>query len=216
MYDPLCKLADVKAWLKIGPQDDSQDTALDSLIASCSELIGQYCGRDNLGAVLTKQENRFMAITSLPKPDYAPLLVVNFYPIVALTSVLWNGTTVPILTAAQLQGTLNISGVFVGDDARTLRFLGMYMPPSYGAIQLNYTAGYYLDTAVTGAQMVPAGLQQACIQWCGEIYKSVSWIGFKSKSLAGETTAFDMGGDWGMSPRTKAMLQPYRNRVPLM
>lgn len=217
MYDPLCKVSDVKAWLGIAASDETKDGVLQPLIAPCSDLIGQYCGRPNLGAVIAFTENRFLNVTSLPKPDFATRMLCNYYPVIASTlSVVWNATQVQVLTAAQLQGTQNTTGVFLEDDGRTLRFMGLIMPPSYGAVQLAYQAGYYLDAQVAGASKIPAGLRQACVQFVGEIYKSTTWIGYKSKSMAGETTTYDQGTDFAMSARTKAMLSPYRNRVPWM
>jgi len=50
-------------------------------------------------------------------------------------------------------------------------------------------------------------------RWRREVVKSQAWIGYKSKSLAGENVTFDTGANWGMSPRTLAMLGPYKDVV---
>jgi hypothetical protein len=59
-------------------------------------------------------------------------------------------------------------------------------------------------------------LQQAANAYAAEIFRSEAWIGKKSVAVGGETTAFDVGSEWGMSDRLMAMLQPYRNINPFM
>lgn len=214
MYDPLCSLDEVKEWLGIPSNEQSKDVLLTALIERCSESIGEYCGRDNLGAVSSYSETYFEEIApSFRKPDAALRVVLRHYPVAALTSVQWAGQVLKILQASDLQNIQSNSGVFLENDNRTLRFLGVWMPPSYGALLVNYTAGYYFDTAVAGALPIPAGLRQVCMQYVGEVYKSQSWIGYRSKSIAGEVVSFEGGNKFGMSARTVAMLQPYRNRA---
>jgi len=212
MNDPLCTLDEVKRWLKISPTEEDQDDLLVDLINGCSQQIAEYCGRDNLGAIETVVENRTVPITVLQKPNASPRILLKKYPVVTLTSVIWNNVSQTILTAQQLQ--YQQAGVFLEDDARTLTFLGLWMPPAYGYVQINYTAGYQLIGAEVPQQATPGGLRRAAIQWVGELYKASAWIGYKSKSIAGETISFEGGNSWGMSPRTKAMLQPFVDRMP--
>jgi len=205
--DALCELSDVKEWLGIKPTEAEQDDDLDWLIQSCSEQIGQFCGRDNLGTVGTYSENyRPRMATARPR------IILRHYPVVAIVSITWANTQQTILSAAQVQANTT-NGVFLEDDNRTLSFLGSLFARGFGGsngvVLVNYTAGYSMDSNKT-----PFGLRQAAIQFVGEVYKSRGWIGFRSKSLAGETTTFEGGAAWGMSPRTKAMLQPYVNRMP--
>jgi len=203
--DPLCELSDVKEWLGVKPTEENQDDALDWLIQACSAQIAQFCGRDNLGSVGSYVENYRPRLAS-----NRPRMMLKHYPVVALTKVFANSVSLPIMTSAQLQtgipGTTP-GGVFLEDDNRTLSFLNFCFGGGY--IQVTYTAGYDMLTNTT-----PFGLRQAAIQFVGEVYKSSNWIGYRSKSLAGETTSFEGGVAWAMSPRTKAMLQPYVNRMP--
>ena len=212
-YDLLCDISYLKRVLKIAPDDATDDGLLEGLLMASSELIGQFLDRDNLGAVISYQENYPVSQTGpLPKPTYSPRIVLRHYPVVSLTSVLWNNQSLKVLTNPQYPP--NQAGVFLQDDQRSLIFFGLWMPPSYGFIQVNYTAGYTLGgDPPTG---IPFGLQQACAQHVLEMYKSPDWIGFRSKTLAGQSTVFDEAKSWGMSPRTKAMLQPYVNRIPPM
>lgn len=210
--DPLCQLEEVKRWLKFKPAEVNQDELLDDLIESCSQQIAEYCGRDNLGAIGTYSENRTIPSSSGARPNGRPRLLLNMYPVTLLTSVIWNNTSITILTPTQIQ--FQQAGVFLEDDLRTLTFLGLWMPQAYGYVQVNYSAGYQLIGAESVSQATPGGLRRACIQWVAELYKASEWIGYKSKSLAGETVTFEGGDKWGMSPRTKAMLQPYVNRMP--
>lgn len=211
---PLCKLEEVKRWVKIGPTESSQDELLEGLIEACSELIAEYCGRDNLGAVVSYNENYRIPSNNFPRTSANnPRIVLRHYPIVGSPTVTWNNTTLTILTSQQVQSQQG--GVFVEDDLRTLSFLGLWMPPNYGYLNVAYQAGYTIDPVTTPPipQTIPKGLRQVCIQFVGEVYKSKDWIGFTSKSLQGEVTSFEGGRQFGMSARTVAMLQPYRDRV---
>lgn len=210
--DPLCSLDEVKRWLKVKPTDDGQDELLNDLIESCSQQAAEYCGRDNLGTIGTYVENRRVPNSSSMRANGMPRILLNRYPVTTLTSVIWNNQPIAILTPQQIQ--FQQAGVFMEDDARTLTFLGLWMPSSYGYLQVNYMAGYQLVGAEDASQATPGGLRRACIQWVGELYKAADWIGYKTKSIAGETVSFEGGDKWGMSPRTKAMLQPYVNRMP--
>lgn len=207
-YDPLCTLDEFKKWIGYKPTEENQDEDIVALISALSRNIGEYCGRDNLGAIQTYSENRKLSSSG----SNSPRILVGSYPVISLTSILYNNTSLAILTPQQLQQ--NTAGVFLEDDSRTLSFLGLWVPQGRGYVQINYTAGFQLNGAEVAAQATPSGLRQACIQWVGEILKSKGWIGYNSKSLGGETVSFEGGRSWGMSPRTKAMIQPYVNRMP--
>jgi len=209
-YDTLCELSYVKRWLKIDPSDTTDDGILESLIQACSELIGQFLDRDNLGAVISYSENYAITRYGLSVPTYSPRVVLRHYPVTSLTSVLWNNQSLGIISNPQAPP--NQAGVWLQDDQRTLVFFGLWMPPTYGFIQVNYQAGYTLGVPPPAG--IPYGLQQACAQFIGEVYHAPDWIGFKSKVLGGQSVTFDLDKIWGMSPRTVAMLQPYVNRVP--
>ena len=209
MYDPLSTVESVKRWLSTTV--DTDDAVIGDLIKTCSELIGRFCGRDNLGDVLTYNET-YWGPRGGPQTSQ-PRLTLNHYPIVSITSCVIGSNTVPVITNPG--ATTNQSGIYVETvpEPRQLIFLYMNWPMSWPwaglPLQISYTAGY-------ASNATPPGLRQACNQWVGEIMKSRGWIGYKSKTLQGETVSFEDGKDWAMSPRTKAMLQPYRNRIPIM
>lgn len=200
--DPLCKLDDVKQWLDIKPTEESQDDDLDWLVQACSAQIAQYCGRDNLGSVVNYSESY------RPRMNVArPRIILRHYPVVTLVGVSASGISIPIRSASQVQTNIN-GGVFLEDNARTLAFLG-WVYANNGYVLVNYSAGYDMTTNQT-----PFGLRQAAIQFVAEVFKSSDWIGYRSRSLDGQSTVYDAGSTWGMSPRTKSMLEPYVNRIP--
>lgn len=202
-YDNLTTVASLKAWLR--PTGNNDDAEFATLITVASDLIGRFCGRDNLGKVYTYTENYFRSGSFKTSTRQDLSLVLRHYPIVSLVSVAASGnSSVPILDQAALQS--NQAGVFVQEDVEPrmlkFRFLQLAYP-----ITVTYTAGYAFN-------LIPMTLAQACNQVAAEIFRSSQWVGLKSISMAGETTSYDAGEAWGMSKRTQAMLQPYRDVVP--
>lgn len=192
MYEPLTTIERLRLWLKI--TDDSDDALLGALIESCSEQIGRYCSRDNLGSVESYNETYWFRSTNI-----RPLLVLDHWPVVSISQIKIAGADVAVVTDPMQAG---IGGAFLDRDARTLR-----LPPVLyrdTPVQIAYTAGF---------DPLDLGLEQICCQFTGEVYKSKDWIGYSSKSLAGETVSFQSGTKFGMSPRTVAMLEPYKNRM---
>jgi hypothetical protein len=131
-------------------------------------------------------------------------LVLRHFPIVTLANVSANNVQIPILNQTALQSAQ--AGVFIQEDIEPrmlkFRFLGLAYP-----ITVTYTAGYAFNA-------IPMTLAQACNQVAAEIFRSAAWVGMKSQAMAGATTTYDPGEAWGMSKRTQAMLQPYRDVVP--
>jgi hypothetical protein len=204
-YDRLTNLAYVKTWLKLKGNDE--DVALAALVDRASDLIGRYCGRDNLGGVYTYTENYFPEGVPTTSKGGNFKLMLRHYPVITLTGVLLNNSPVTILTNSTV--TLNQAGVFIDTtvpEPRQLRFLYLWRD-STTPIQVVYTAGYTVST-------IPNALQQAAIQTIVEMYKSSQWVGFRAKSLAGENVSFDPGEKWGLSPRTIGLIKPFINVVP--
>ena len=201
-YDILTTVASLKSWLKVTGSGD--DAELGVLIKVASELVGRFCGRENLGQVYSYTENYFgrgsFKIDTRPFHD----LVLRHFPVVSLTSVTMNNTPLTILNASQLQS--NQSGVYLLEEQeqRILKFLYLYVQHP---ITVVYTAGYAPGS-------IPSPLQQAVNQYASEIFRSVDWLGVKSRAIAGETITYDTEGTWGMSKRVQLMLQPYRDLIP--
>jgi hypothetical protein len=92
--------------------------------------------------------------------------------------------------------------------------------PLVGQYQLSATPGAYIfNGADNGAAVlisygfIPSDLADACIELVAERYKYSERIGEKSHSLGGnETVSFDNSR---LTPLVTAMLQPYRNVIPL-
>lgn len=202
-YDNLTTVASLKAWMKptAGGSDDAE---LATLINVASDLIGRFCGRDNLGKVYQYTENYFRsgAMRTGTRVDLS--LVLRHYPITQMVSVFSGNTQIPVLAQADLQS--NQAGVFVQEDVepRMLKFRFVSLPYP---ITVTYMAGYSFNS-------IPQTLGQACNQVAAEIFRSASWIGKKSQAMAGETTTYDSGEAWGMSKRTQAMLSQYKDVVP--
>lgn len=206
MYDPLTTIVSVKAWMSITATAD--DAEIGALIPVASELIGRFCARENLGAVLPYTENYFGGGTGsgsmTPQPNFD--VVLRHWPVVVLTQVMMKGATIPILSEMQLQN--NAAGAFLQEDyeSRILKFRYLYR--SF-PITVTYSAGYPQGR-------VPFPLQQAANQFCAEILRSPTWLGRKSTSILGENVSYDMGGELGMSNRVQAMLKPFINNIPFL
>lgn len=213
-YDPLCTVNDVKLWLRTAQDDTGADAQIGALIPVVSRLIGRFCGRDNLGAVLTYVERHPPKRMGLPT-DRTPRVFLRRFPVVALTqvSVGSGALAVPVTTDPAAS-----TGALLDEDQRTVMLLGVALNAWSGPVVVTYSAGYVGEQtagAVTGvATTIPEDLTQCAVQWIGEILKSRDFIGFKSQTLAGQTVAYEDGRALGMSPRTKAMLQPHVNRAP--
>lgn len=204
-YAKLTDTPKVKGWMRSTSSTD--DGLIGSLIDSLSAQVGRLLGRDNLGSV-----ESYVETYRIPRwrPNDPAELLLRHWPVVALTSVKISAADVAIITDAMAAVG---AGVLVEDDRRTLAFYGADGYPAFGGVglplcQIRYTAGY-------AAADIPPGLTHAVNQWVAEITKSQDWIGYVSKSLAGETVTFEQGRTWGMSKRTKEMLEPYRDRIPM-
>jgi hypothetical protein len=206
-YEPLTQLADVKGWLK--STSTTSDALLSKLIAQLSHQAGIYLSRDNLGSV--EQYTEFYRYPRVGSSGEATILL-RHYPVTQLISVSGVSADIPILADPSIA---NQGGVWLEQDGRTLTILnaGAYLGPSQSSLgagsmtRIAYRAGY---------ASVPPGLSQAINQWVGEVAKSQDWIGYTSKSIGGENVSFEQGRQWNMSKRTKELLEPYRNRVPMM
>ena len=212
-YDPLTTVDEFKIWQAKPQGQTASDAVIGQLIAALSEEIGRYCDRDNLGLVLPYTE-RWAPVGTQPyyrDPEY----VLRAYPVTALTSVAIGSTAVPVITdlTGQTSGALLDSWE---SNPRRVSLVGYRVWPCTGPLVVQYQAGYWGANAPSGTKpTVPTGLKQVLHQWINEVLVSRISTGQKSQTLAGQTVTYELGEKFGMSPRTKAMLEPYRNRVPL-
>jgi len=203
-YDALCTVNQVKSWLKVSSGGD--DGGLAPMIMAASESIGRHCNRPNLGNVYSYDENYSKKGSYRLDTGRAFSLTLRKYPIVSITNVIMESTTIPQLTNAQVQ--LGQSGFYIQEDdeePRILKFIG-YVPR--WPINVIYTAGYLPNA-------IPFPLQQAAIQHAAELYRGEQWVDKKSVTIGtGETTSIDQGDSWGMGNRTRKLLEPFRDVVP--
>src|SRR5205085_243860 len=105
--------------------------------------------------------------------------------------------------------SLSIDGVAVtASDGTTAGYLfenqsifltcGRVFTPGRKNILVTYTGGY-------AANAIPADIVHAVIEIAAQAYREKEWIGFTSKSLAGETVAFARQG-WPESARNALSL----------
>jgi hypothetical protein len=205
-YDPLSTLEFAKVWLSKGQSNTASDPQLEMLIKALSAEIGRLCGRDNLGAVLSYSE-RYTTSAGGKVMTRDPSVLLRHYPVVSLVQVQLGSTIVPVTT--DLTGFT--SGALL-ELPRSLTLIGYrWCLP----LVVQYTAGY-TPLGVTGTpSTIPPELQLVLYQWMAEVLQSRNQTNWKSQSLAGQNVSLDQGEKFGMSPRTRAMLQPFINRVPL-
>lgn len=217
-FEPLCTKDDVKLWLTQQQQATASDAQITDLIKAVSRFIGEYCGRDNLGAVLSYVERHPPKRMGLPQ-DRDPRVFCRRYPIVTLTQVTIGYNTGSGAFAVPLTTDPTAStGALIEPDSRTIVLLGVALYAYSGPIVVTYTAGYNPiggTGAATGTPVsIPDGLRQAAVQWCGELMRIRKHITLKSQTLGGQSMTYDDGKAFGMTPRTKAMLEPFRDRAP--
>lgn len=181
----LTDLTSVKTWLEITTTNN--DTLLGQLITAASAWIVDYLSRPILSASYTETR----------KGTGNDSMTMRAYPITAVASIAWNGTSI---TAAADPIAGSPGFLF---DGRRIDLIGNVFP--YGCpVVISYTAGY-----VTA----PADVQQACTELVGEAYKRRERIGQTSKTLGGqETVAFSQKD---MNEAVRTALASYRNTVPV-
>lgn len=117
----------------------------------------------------------------------ADSIVLRQYPIISLTSVSVGGSLIADAVAA----------------GRMLRRTSGIFPPGAGNVLVTYEAGY---------DPIPHGLDQACVEMVGEVYKSKDRIGHVSKQLGGDIVTFDMTD---IPARIKTSLHQWMSVVPV-
>lgn len=180
----LTTLTDVKLWLNI--TSDTSDAILTKLIAGASSFIEGWLSRPLASAAYTERYNGTGA--------YAMLL--NNYPITAVSSLVIDGATVPAAASSTGNGYLFDTG-------------GLYLVGPYcftrgrQNITITYTAGY---------ATIPANIQQACFELVSKKYKERDRIGQNSKTLAAEIVSFAPSD---LSDEVKSILNNYRKVAPI-
>lgn len=176
----LTSLPAVKDYLGIPLLQTEDDALLNSLITAISVGVTNRIGRD----LLLKQT------TDKIDGNGKNRIMFPSWPVTAVASVLINGRNVPAATSFE--------GYGYRFDTRMLILNGDWFHPGIRNVELSYTAGYATP---------PADIAQVCTKLVAAKYKERDWLGFRSKSLAGETVIFD---DVELSDSVRSVLLDYQ------
>lgn len=179
----LTTLTNVKNWLGL-PNDDS-DVVLTRLIAAASVFIESWCGRSFAVQDYTEQRSG----------TGNDMLMFGAWPVIAVVSVAIDGRSIPATA------DFHSPGYRFDDKAVVLQ--GYQFTRGRRNVTLAYTAGY---------TVIPADIEQACIDLVALRFRERDRIGHQSKSLAGETVTFFIGE---LSPSARAALAQYKKVVPI-
>lgn len=174
----LTTLANVKAWL--GDSTSTNDALYNRLIASASDFIRNYTGRD-------LDQRTYTNIIHDGHNGYR--MMFREYPVTAVSSIQVDNVPIPLST--------NLSSGYVFDDT-FLSLINYRFNRGVANVKMSYTAGY---------ATIPGDLEQACIELVANRFKDKSKIGVASKSMAGETIVFF---NKDMPETVKAALSDYR------
>lgn len=167
---PLATLADLKTYLGI----ETGDTAADALLTRV------------LDATSTQFENRIQRTLAsgsraeLRSGNGAEALLLRDWPVASVSLLKIDGQVIPAVDPADR--TIGRGYII---DKETIYLRGYRFTLGVKNVSINYVAGY---------ATIPADVQQAVIEIAGQAYKEKDWIGFISKSLAGETVTFARAG----------------------
>ena len=176
----LTSLPAVKVYLGI-PLDQTEDDALlQSLITGVSVGIQNWIGRD----LSLKQH------TDKIDGNGKNRIMFTAWPVTAVVAVVVNGRDIPAATSFE--------GYGYRFDATMLILNGECFHFGHRNVELTYTAGY---------ATMPADIAQVCSKLVGGKYKERDWLGYRSKSLAGETVVFD---DVELSESVRGVLWDYK------
>jgi hypothetical protein len=197
--DDLCVLADLKAWLNI--QTTAEDALLQNLITRGSLQMLRWMSRDHIVATsYTENRDGNDALFILPR---------NF-PLIAVTTVMVNGVSIPASTDQVSSGfVFDSRKIMLRGGSTAFYSLGPYSSQysyrftrGFQNVQLVYQAGY---------ATVPADLQQAAIEGFAYVYRRRAHIGEDSASASGQVA---IGFSKDMLPGSVVLtLEQYKRRA---
>lgn len=184
MTTALTTLPELKTYLAV--QGSQSDAILNLLITQCSAQIETYLSR----TIGSAQYTEYFDGTS------AGTLMTSQYPITAIAVLEINDQP--------QNAAVNVMGAgYRFFEREVILNAGAQFTRGRKNIKLTYTAGY---------TVIPPDLNLLVNRMIGNMWKSKDWLGFSSKSLAGETVSFKDEID---KPSNKAVLNEYKNVVPL-
>jgi hypothetical protein len=182
---PLTTLAGLKTYMGLSDTNASRDAALSALILQCSAQIENLCQR------------------SFGLADYdewydgtgTNTLILRQFPVSSISSL-----KIGPLEVDQATDSVSIGYRFFGEEVllNTSRFTR-----GRRNIHIEYSAGY---------SVIPPDLELVVNKVIANTYKGKEWLGYASKSLAGETVSFKDELD---KPSQSQILQNYRRVIPL-
>ena len=181
----LTTLASLKAYL--GITDSAKDALLQSLITGASAAVEALIGRPLLSASYTEKVDG----------NGKARMMFPHFPVTAVASVKVNGVAVSAAPAN------NFTSPGYRFDETMLILQGSRFDAGFRNIELTYNAGY---------ATIPADIQMAVNKIVGGKYRERDWLGYQSKSLAGETVSF---ADVAQSSGIKSILSSYMKVIPV-
>lgn len=157
----LTTIARVKSYLGISTTAD--DALLTDLLNGASLAIENYLNRTLSAA----------SYTAVMDGNGSVLLPLPNYPVTAVSSLKIDGQVIPLSAAFGKSGYVNaVDRILLRSYVFSLDFQN---------VEISYTAGY---------STIPDDIQTATVAMVALRYKEKDWVGYQSKSLAGETVAF--------------------------
>lgn len=185
MASQLTTLAAFKTFMGVTDTVAARDALWTDLITECSAQIENALQRE----VLAADHSQIIDGTSQRE------LLVKQTPINSVALLKVDGRTIPAASST-------VNGYrFEGGRIWMIPY-GSYFPRGIGNIEVTYNAGY---------TEVPPDLELLVQTAVANVYKGREWIGFSSKSLAGETVSFRDELD---KPQSKAIMNNYKRVTP--
>ncbi|MEI7443268.1 MAG: head-tail connector protein [Burkholderiales bacterium] len=177
-----CSLSDVKSFMAItGTQDDP---LLTSLIQAASNAMETVMNRTVAAA----------SYTDLVDGNGKAGMMLSNWPVISVTSVTIDGTSVPASTGYGASG--------YAQDENVVFLRNRVFTKGARNVSIVYQAGW---------ATVPDDLKQACVETVALKYRQKEYAGYRSKSLAGETVSFDKGD---FPDSVERILNNYKKVVP--
>jgi len=194
LANDLCQLSDVKDYVfrGAGNQTKEDDNLLQRLISAASDWIRLETSRNFEVANYTE-------IRSGAGGRQLVMFVKN-RPIISVAHVYVDGQEIPAKPTGA--NNFNVNGYSFSDSYISLT--GYLFTDGIDNVEIHYQAGF---------NSVPNDLEQTCVEAVAWAYREIDRLGQKSKILAGETVAFDMGA---LSERGKRALERYQRVTPGM
>lgn len=189
---PLTSLTAVKSYLRIPTGTTEDDDLLTSLANAASDAVQDAISRNILSASYTEAYNGTGTNT---------LMLANT-PITAVSSL---AIVAPLSFSGAPQSTtplvLNVDFTFTQYALKLFR--GVF-PRGVANIRPGYTGGL---------AVVPADLIHVTTKWAALRYRELDRLGHKSKTLQGETVAFDLSE---FSPADMQVINRYQVKIPVI